>query len=255
MCQPAENLCDSEGNRTEIDDVSTDHDYWGWNGAGLLRFVSKCGNHTRLQAVAVCNQNVPLRNDSLFRSQRNASLSAARLIKYLQFAYLSKSPLEKTIFRTIRSISAGHIVEIGVGRGELAHRMIEQAICYTNRPRVTYTGIDLFELRADGSEALELRAAYQMLSPLDARVRLIPGEPDTALARRANTLLDTDLLVVHAGLDAERMRRAWYYVPRMLQPHSRVIVESAAADQRPQVLDLAAVHELAQAARSQRRAA
>lgn len=182
-------------------------------------------------------------------------MSAARLIKYLQFAYFSKASIEKTIFRTIRTSRAGHLVELGVGPGQLAKRMIALAAGYTSRPTVRYTGIDLFELRGDDGAHLSLRQTHQLLCRTDARVRLIPGDPYAALAKHANMLLDTDLVVIHADQDPELIQHAWFYVPRMLHAGSRVIIESPCLDEPAQVLDLAAVQELAVAHMPRRRAA
>jgi len=182
-------------------------------------------------------------------------LSAARLIKYLQFAYLSKPPVEKSIFRTIRTTRAGHLVELGVGTGQLAMRMIELAASYSTRPRVQYTGIDLFELRQDDDRRLSLRQTHQLLCRTDARVRLIPGDPYAALARHANTLLDTDLIVVHADQDPALLAHAWFYVPRMLHAGSRVIIESEDKSTPPRLLDPGAVRQLADATKPRRRAA
>ncbi len=151
-------------------------------------------------------------------------MSAANLIKYLHLTYFSKTREERIVFRNIRKLGVGHIVEIGVGTGQLARQMIKLAVDGTSRSKVRYTGIDEFEMRDDPASGLDLRVAYQTLKPSDARIRLVPGDPFTALARHANTLLDTDLLVVRADQDPASMARAWFYVPRMLHDNSVVFV-------------------------------
>ena len=97
---------------------------------------------------------------------------------------------------------------------------------------ICYTGIDLFETRkpTDGP-GLPLKRAFQLLRATGARVRLIPGDPFTALAGAANLLGETDLLVVSADQEADSLAEAWYFVPRMLHAHSRVfLAERVAAD-------------------------
>jgi hypothetical protein len=96
------------------------------------------------------------------------------------------------------------------------------ALRYRSAP-VQYTGIDLFEARPVGQLGLSLKQAHRALSRSEARVRLIPGDPVTALARSANTLVATDLLIIHADQDAMSLQRAWFYVPRMLHTASVVL--------------------------------
>jgi len=89
-----------------------------------------------------------------------------------------------------------------------------------------YTGIDLFEARNDATgRNLTLRTAHRLLRPTDARIRLVPGDPFTALSRVANTLTGTELVVISAGHDPASLARAWFYVPRMLAGDSLVLIE------------------------------
>jgi len=181
-------------------------------------------------------------------------LSAARLIKFLQFSYSSKSVLEKTIFRIIRKSGAGHIVEFGVGSGRLGQSMIQQAATYTRRPEIRYTGIDLFELRDGTAEGMSLREAHRIFRGSGARVRLIPGDAATALQKHANTLLDSDLVVVHAEHLEYLAAGGWFYLPRMLHNDSSVVLDSAPTP-APTLLDLAAVQHRAAPFHTHRRAA
>jgi hypothetical protein len=93
---------------------------------------------------------------------------------------------------------------------------------------VYYTGVDRFEARtaADGS-GLTLKAAYQLLRPAGARTQLLPGDPLGVLARSANSLGPVDLLVISAGWEADRLARAWFYIPRLLGAGATVIVQEA----------------------------
>jgi hypothetical protein len=101
--------------------------------------------------------------------------------------------------------------------------MIDLAARYSAGERIHYTGIDLFEAReAAAPSGLSLKAVYQVLRPTPARIRLTPGDPFSALARVANDLLGTDLVVISAGLDAQSLSQAWRYVPRVLHRGSQV---------------------------------
>jgi hypothetical protein len=185
-------------------------------------------------------------------------LSAASQLKYLHLAYFSKPVADRAVYRTIRNTCAGHLVGIGLGSGRLAGTMIQLASEFTRRDQVRFTGIDLFELRPATAARLSLKQAHSLLTPLKARVRLVPGDPFSALARAANTLLDTDLVVIRADQDAASLERAWFYLPRMLHEESVVLLENPGSDGQSgtyQSLDLDAVRKLASAHAAHRRAA
>ncbi len=185
-------------------------------------------------------------------------MSAANLFKYLHLAYFAKPAAARPIFRTIRKIRAGHLVAIGLSDGELVRKMILFARQETARPQVRFTGIDQFELRPDCESHVSLKQAHRLLHTTGARVQLVPGDPLTALARCANSLLDTDLVVIRADQLGDAMQRAWFYLPRMLHAESLVLVENATATSKDtsfEVLDLAAVKKLAGTRMPMRRAA
>ncbi len=128
----------------------------------------------------------------------------------------------------------------------------------TARPQVRFTGIDLFEMRPDSGSRMSLKQSHRMMHKLEARVQLVPGDPFAALARNANSLLDTDLILIRADQLGDAMQRAWFYVPRMLHSESLVLVEqthAAGKDASYDVLDRAAVQRLAGASMPLRRAA
>ena len=97
------------------------------------------------------------------------------------------------------------------------------------------------------------------LKRLTPCVQLAPGDPHLALARTANALAGTDLLVVGADQDPEAMARAWSFVPRMIHDQSLIFREEAVPGGRQtRFVRLAArdVQQLADAAlRSVRKAA
>ena len=96
-----------------------------------------------------------------------------------------------------------------------------------------YSAVDLFEARPAGGQApLALKSAHRLLAPLPARLRLIPGDPHAGLARMANSLTNTDLVVIDADVDAQSLSQAWFYVPRMLHSRSVVLRQSAAGERQ-----------------------
>jgi hypothetical protein len=151
-------------------------------------------------------------------------LSAASLLKYCYLAYLSRPSHERSLYRAIRRQGVHSIVELGIGEGTRTTRLIEVASRYLKDGCVRYTGIDLFEARPGSAPGMTLKRAHRMLSQLGAKVQLVPGDPYSALARTANSLTGTDLIVIGGDQDAESLAQAWFYVPRMLHEGSRVFV-------------------------------
>lgn len=185
-------------------------------------------------------------------------MSAARLIKYVHLAYFAKPVAERAIYRTIHKTRAGNLVAIGMGDGQLARNMIGLAGQRTVRDRVRFTGIDLFEMRTATAPGLSLKQAHRLLQGFGALTKLVPGDPFAALARTANALLDTDLIVIRADQLGASMDQAWFYVPRMMHAQSLVLVENAGRDGQGdsfEVLDRAAVKQLASTHVPLRRAA
>jgi hypothetical protein len=146
-------------------------------------------------------------------------------VKTFFLSRFAKPTGDRGLDRILRRGSNRRIVEIGVGDGQRAKQVLQLAVQLSAGQQVTYTGIDLFE-SSPGSDRLELKQAYKLLRPTGARIQLVPGDPFVALARMANNLLRTDLLIVSADVDAESMKRAWFYVPRMLHSGSQIFFES-----------------------------
>ncbi len=157
-------------------------------------------------------------------------MSAASLFKYVYLASFSQPKAERLLYRAIRRKKLRKFVELGVGSCRRAVRLIEVAQRYAGSEPVSYTGIDLFEARTSHGPPMPLKAAFQVLKPTGARVQLIPGDPRTALARVANSLTGTELLIVSADQQADSLARAWFYVPRMLTAGALVYAEEGSGE-------------------------
>lgn len=157
--------------------------------------------------------------------RRNANLSALNLLKHLQLAYFSKPAAERTVYRFIRRRRPRSLVEIGIGDGVRAQRMIKQCVGFLGAEQFRYTGIDLFEGRDPTRPGMTIKLAHKVLKPLAGKVQLVPGDPFSALSRTANSLTQTDLVLVGADQDPQSMERAWFYLPRMLSERSLVLLE------------------------------
>ncbi|MBC8351289.1 MAG: hypothetical protein H8E66_04850 [Planctomycetes bacterium] len=178
---------------------------------------------------------------------------------FFKFAYLtllSKPAHERALYQAIRRSAPRSIVEVGVGLGTRASRMISAAGRYRREEQIRYTGIDLFEARNESGTSLPLKEAHRRLKATGANIRVIPGDPLSALARSANGLQSTDLLVIAADQDEGSLTNAWFYVPRMLHDKSLVLIEDMSGAQ-PRFLSLTPeqVESLASGSASTRRAA
>jgi hypothetical protein len=183
-------------------------------------------------------------------------LNSCRL---LYLTYFSQPVGERLIYRAIRRSKAKSVLEIGMGAGVRACRLIEVMRRSAGGEGLRYAGIDLFELSPTaGSSKLSLKSAHCKLKPTGAQVRLVPGDPFTALARAANEIGVCDVVVVSAGHDAGSLSRAWFYVPRLLASGTQVFIERAGAEPNLSVFELLSheeIRRLAQAGMPRRTAA
>ena len=168
-------------------------------------------------------------------------------------AQITQAPEDRPLFRVIRERKVRRVVEIGVGNGGRAIKILEAASKIKSAEPPQYTGIDLFEARADRASGLSMKECYRKLKSTKANVRLVPGDPQSALAAVANSLAGTELLIISFDQQGESLARAWFYIPRllaadatifeeqpdlktgelMLQPLSRLDVECRAVKARP----------------------
>ena len=174
-----------------------------------------------------------LRNNSyklhdLFQA-RMFVLKKTSFVRFMILSRFSRPAHERLIYRMIRQLRATTVVEIGVQEGVGSQRIIEAALRFSPADEIRYTGIDLFEARPPQSPGMKLKEAHRRLKRHGVHVHLIPGDPFSALARSANTLTGTDLIVIRGDQEPEALRRSWIYVPRMLHERSVVLQESNSA--------------------------
>jgi len=161
-------------------------------------------------------------------SRGSESLADTSRLRTLFLRHLSKPPHNRPIYQAIAQRRVTFILELGIGSGQRALRMIEAAAAIAPVDQVRYTGVDLFEARApsDGPY-LTLKRAHSLLRATGAQVRLVPGDPFAALALAANALGPTDLVVISQGLEENSLAKAWFYLPRTLHAESVVLREFA----------------------------
>ncbi|MCA9211527.1 MAG: hypothetical protein KDB27_00550 [Planctomycetales bacterium] len=162
--------------------------------------------------------------------------------KYLYLAHFAKPKSDRAIFRAIKTKQIASIVEIGMRCPEFTSSLLMTAARYATSPKLSYAGIDLFEARPKNQIPFSLKEMHKRLSDDRVKVRLIPGDPVVGLARFANTLTGTELVIVSASEAV--MEEAWFYVPRMLADKAEVFV--ADSDNHAKCLSHADVGALAE---------
>lgn len=147
-------------------------------------------------------------------------------LRYAWLAYFSKPAHDRLVYKLVRRRGATRILELGLGTAQRAQRLIGMISETAAVEQIGYTAVDLFELRgaADGP-GLSLKLAHRLLATSGARIRLVPGDPYSALSRSANVLGMHDLMIVSADQDPESLARAWFYVPRVLSAEAPVLIE------------------------------
>jgi hypothetical protein len=164
-------------------------------------------------------------------------LSVIKRLKSIHLSYFSKPSADRPVFRAIVKRRVTSIVELGIGTGVRSRRLIEQAQRCDGAGKIRYTGIDLFETReSDVAVGLPLIEAHRMLKATGARVQLVPGDLFSALARVANELGGTDLVIISADQDEQLLQRAWFYLPRILHEGSVIFIEEPGEGDAPNTL-------------------
>lgn len=158
---------------------------------------------------------------------KEAKLPVTTFLRTAYLSYFSSPASDRLIYQTIRRQKVCSILECGIGIGQRAVRMIEIARLASPDAEIHYAGIDRFEGRtaADGP-GMTLKMTHRLLAGTHATVRLIPGDVTTALAQVANALSNTDLVVISARQNTPELVTAWCYLPRILHPESRVLLET-----------------------------
>ncbi len=155
------------------------------------------------------------------------TLSALGTLQVLYYCHLASPSSDRVLYRAMQRSRARRVLELGIGTGSRAVRLIRMAQRHYAPEEVRYIGLDPFEARtACDGPGITLKLAYRMLRATGAQVRLLPGEPLAVLAQAANAVGTVDLAVFSARLDPNLLAETWFYVPRLLHPQSEVYVET-----------------------------
>ena len=130
-------------------------------------------------------------------------MSAVSRLRYLQLAYFSSPHSDRAIYKAIFRQRWHRFLEIGIGQGVRARRMIQIAAERYSRDQVRYVGVDLFEARSAPAGGLNLKEAHRLFKAMGVSAQFVPGDPFSALSRTANSLGELDAVVISADQDAQ----------------------------------------------------
>lgn len=134
---------------------------------------------------------------------------------------------ERPIWRHVLARPPVRVLEVGLGTLGRAERLLKLLRTIDPAAAVQFVGIDRFESRTPADPpGVSLQEAHRRLTGL-ARVQLVPGNADGALARVGNHVGVFDLVLVSADEPSEQMERTWFFLQRLVRPDSTILVEPA----------------------------
>ncbi|MGL4514521.1 MAG: hypothetical protein ACRCT8_15640 [Lacipirellulaceae bacterium] len=151
-------------------------------------------------------------------------MALGALIRFAKRAFGAKpTVVEPHLVRIVREHRITSIVELGIESIAETQAMLAAAVEAAQGERVCYTGLDWFDLRPEGLEALSLIATHRALAGSGAAIRLAPGGPTDGLRSEANGLAGTGLILLSRHADESAMAPVWYLTPRMCSPQTVVL--------------------------------
>lgn len=145
-------------------------------------------------------------------------------LRFFHLCWLAKPKADRVVYKTIKNQNVTSIVEIGLADGQRCEKMIQVAQKFSEGQPVQYTGIDLFDSREASETAVSLLDMHKRLNKTGAKVKLIPGDAESATARVANSLAGTDLIVLTTDKSLDELDRFWFFLPRMVHENSQLLV-------------------------------
>ena len=146
-------------------------------------------------------------------------------VRFLQWSKLAKPACDRAIYQRMKKSKARAIVEIGLGDGTRAERIVQVAHKFGAGSNVKYTGIDLFDGRSDDQSELTLIEMHRRLGALGVKPQLVPGDLVSSMRRIANSHTRTDMIIVSAGYDPAALDASWFLIPRMLYAGSSFLIQ------------------------------
>lgn len=169
--------------------------------------------------------------------------------QFWMLTWFSKPACDRQLYKLAAKLKPKSVVHFGLGSLEQAKKLIQVCQHFSGTEEIRYTCVDLFEGRSTKVAGLTLKDAHRVLAGTGAKTRVMPGDATQMLPRMANQLSGTDLLIISLEGGRETLDTCWFFVPRMLQASSLVLLqERRSAGTVYQTLTPADVEQLAKAA-------
>ena len=146
------------------------------------------------------------------------------IFKKLWLLRCSRSVGERPLIRSILERRPKKILELGLGELSRTPNMLSLA-SQVSDDSIHYVGLDRFEARRpEDPPGVTLKEAHSCLRNF-GRIQLVPGNPDSALARLCNHLGGFVFIFVSADVDEETVSRCWFFFQRFTQSPTVVLSE------------------------------
>lgn len=177
------------------------------------------------------------------------SVKKLSTFQFWALTWFSKPACDRLLYKLAAKHRPKCIVQFGLASLQQAEKLIQVCQHFSGCEEIRYTAIDQFEARTNKVAGLTLKEAHRVLSTTGAKTRVMPGDAPQMLPRMANQLTGTELLVISLDGGRETLDSCWFFIPRMLQAGSLVLLqENRGAGGAFQPLSVADVEQLAQAA-------
>lgn len=168
--------------------------------------------------------------------------------QFWALTWFSKPACDRQLYKLAAQLKPKSIVQFGLGNLRQVETLINVCQNFSGVDEIRFTGVDLFEARAKQVPGLTLKEAHRRLASTGAKSRVFPGETASSLPRLANQLAGTDLLILSLEGGRQSLDPCWFFIPRMLQANSLVLVQEHSVAGAPyQVLSFAEAEQLAKA--------
>lgn len=150
-------------------------------------------------------------------------MAVSGFFKYARLALFSKESSERQLIRLVKKQQTRRVVELGISSLERTTELLTQAAKTSPEAKIQYSGFDFFEERPSSLESLSLIETHRTLAKSEIAYRLTPGSPSDGLAAMANSLPDTDMLLISDLISDAQLEPIWFYLPRMCHPGTIVL--------------------------------
>ena len=152
--------------------------------------------------------------------------------KRFYWRYLSKPAGERALFLHVLENPVSSILELGLGDGERFARVIPLCSKPEGVSQIRYAAVDPFESAPAGTPHLPLKTAHRKLAELGVKANLIPGDTIAAIARVANMVLPSDLVIVDGrwSSDDEISQAIHQWLPRLCHNQSTIFARNSDSD-------------------------